>query len=266
MNYMTEIKLFYDWLETHQLTPASIALWHGLMYIANRAGWNEQMCVPISRIESRTQLSRASIYRERKRLCQAGLLRYAEQDGRRSTLYNLIPFEGRFVSHIDTQRDTQIDEMSAVVSRDVSQIDTQDENIYRLNYTKHDKDRKSEKRDFEMWLADVDELWREILLQWLEYKRSRRESYKSELSVRKCLTRLRHLATDNIHLARQIVDRSIANNWAGLFALPSAPTPRGHPQLTERPQYGQRIGQILQTEDENKRQRCIDRLKNAGKR
>ena len=39
MNYLTEIRLFYDWLETHHLSPSSIALWHGLMYIANRAGY-----------------------------------------------------------------------------------------------------------------------------------------------------------------------------------------------------------------------------------
>ena len=82
MNYLTEIRLFYDWLETHHLSPSSIALWHGLMYVATRAGWEENLCVAISRIESRTQLSRSAIYRERKRLQEAGLLRYIERDGR----------------------------------------------------------------------------------------------------------------------------------------------------------------------------------------
>ena len=43
MNYMTEIKLFYDWLETHPLSPASITLWHALMFIANRSGWREEL-------------------------------------------------------------------------------------------------------------------------------------------------------------------------------------------------------------------------------
>lgn len=82
MNYLTEIKLFYDWLESHTLTPSAIALWHGLMYTANRSGWEDSMVLPISLIKSRTQLSRSAIYRERKRLVEAGLLRYIEREGR----------------------------------------------------------------------------------------------------------------------------------------------------------------------------------------
>lgn len=39
MNYLTEIKLFYDWLETHPMTPSAIALWHGLISLPiGRAG------------------------------------------------------------------------------------------------------------------------------------------------------------------------------------------------------------------------------------
>lgn len=33
MNYLSEIRLFYEWLGTHPLPPSAIALWHGLMYI-----------------------------------------------------------------------------------------------------------------------------------------------------------------------------------------------------------------------------------------
>ena len=48
MNYLTEIRLFYEWLETHHLAPSSITLWHALMYTANRSGWAEQIAIPIS--------------------------------------------------------------------------------------------------------------------------------------------------------------------------------------------------------------------------
>lgn len=66
MNYLTEIKLFYDWLETHELTPSAILLWHGLMFIANRAGWEQPLTVPMNAIEARTMMTRSSIYRARK--------------------------------------------------------------------------------------------------------------------------------------------------------------------------------------------------------
>lgn len=74
---------------------------------------------------------------------------------------------------------------------------------------------------------------------------------------------LRNLSGGNADLAQRIIDQSMANNWAGLFALRDGMA-RGHPP--DGRQYGQRIGQIIQSDDEQKRQRYIDKLKNAGKK
>lgn len=54
MNYLTEIKLFHFWLETHELTPAAILLWYGLMYLANKSGWDEELALSMRRIEGVT--------------------------------------------------------------------------------------------------------------------------------------------------------------------------------------------------------------------
>jgi len=54
---------------------------------------------------------------------------------------------------------------------------------------------------------------------WLEYKRQRRESYKSEMSLKICYNKLVKLSGDNPDIAVAIVEQSIANNWAGLFEL-----------------------------------------------
>ncbi len=37
MNYLTEIRLFNEWLETSEVTTSGIALWYALMHIANRS-------------------------------------------------------------------------------------------------------------------------------------------------------------------------------------------------------------------------------------
>ena len=51
MNYITEIKLFHDWLETHgEMTPAAVLLWYGLMFLTNKAGWRKGVALPMSRI------------------------------------------------------------------------------------------------------------------------------------------------------------------------------------------------------------------------
>ena len=36
MNYLAEIRHFYDWLETESLPSNAIVLWHALMFTANR--------------------------------------------------------------------------------------------------------------------------------------------------------------------------------------------------------------------------------------
>lgn len=38
MNYLAEIKLFNEWLETEQLPSNAIVLWYALMFTANRCG------------------------------------------------------------------------------------------------------------------------------------------------------------------------------------------------------------------------------------
>ena len=87
MNYLTEIKLFYDWLETHTLSDSAVAMWHGLMFIANRAGWQENLTVSMESLRLRTQIPRSSIYRVREQLEEAGLIKVIQQGGRNCPVY-----------------------------------------------------------------------------------------------------------------------------------------------------------------------------------
>ena len=54
---------------------------------------------------------------------------------------------------------------------------------------------------------------------WLEYKKDRRENYKSEKSLKACYNKLVKLSKGNPMIASQIIDEAIANNWAGFFEL-----------------------------------------------
>lgn len=58
-----------------------------------------------------------------------------------------------------------------------------------------------------------------IMEEWLEYKRNRKEMYKTPASIRKCYNSLLALSDSNPTTAQQIIDQSMANNWAGLFEL-----------------------------------------------
>ena len=58
-----------------------------------------------------------------------------------------------------------------------------------------------------------------VFATWLEYKHQRRESYKSDLSLKTCYNKLYKLADGDPQKAMAIVEQSMANNWAGLFPL-----------------------------------------------
>ena len=285
MNYLTEIRLFYEWLETHHLAPSSITLWHALMYTANRSGWADQVAIPISILESRTQMTRSTIYRSREQLIERGLIGVEVRGSSFSAIYKMFSLENMLVSQYvsqnvsqnETQSGTQIEMQRSEDGSSVSQNETQNGNIYRVNRdnniisnsstdsikSNRENSLKEKKFSIDKWAKAQESPWRELMLIWLEYKRTRKESYRSEVGAKKCLTLLRNLSGGNAEVAQQIIDQSMANNWAGLFALKESPPSRGQPPGRA---HGQRVGQIIQSEDEEKRQRFIERLKNAGKK
>ena len=68
-------------------------------------------------------------------------------------------------------------------------------------------------------MSFVDEDFKDAFREWLEYKRERRENYKSAKSLKMCYNHLLELSDNNPQKARCIVEQSIANNYSGLFEL-----------------------------------------------
>ena len=54
---------------------------------------------------------------------------------------------------------------------------------------------------------------------WLDYKRSRGEKYKSPQSLAMFAKKLNELSKGDADIAQKIIEQSMANNWAGIFAL-----------------------------------------------
>lgn len=73
------------------------------------------------------------------------------------------------------------------------------------------------KKDFDFSFVSAEYL--EAFQEWLDYKKARKETYKTQASLQKCYNNLIELSGNNPHIARRIIDQSIANNWAGLFEL-----------------------------------------------
>lgn len=89
MDFLYELRAFYDWLETNPCEPYQIALWCALLATADKAGKFMGLNVPISTLELKTGLSRSAIYSARNSLKQKGLIDFETRPGRLCSSYKL---------------------------------------------------------------------------------------------------------------------------------------------------------------------------------
>ena len=68
--------------------------------------------------------------------------------------------------------------------------------------------------------TSVEESLKPIMRDWCAYKREKGQSYKPT-GLKACYAKLLKLSNSNSDTARQIIEQSMASNWAGLFALKS---------------------------------------------
>lgn len=167
MNYISEIKAFYDWVETNPLSSPAINMWHALMHIANKTGWKQQFAVSISVLEVKTGLKRQALLNARNVLKQCGRIEWESRSGNQSAVYRIISFADVRQTQTDTQGDTQTENPKFVdVKRAQSdthtdtqtdtQGDTHTDTINKLNITKLNE----EDKDNNVGLNDqVKEIW-----------------------------------------------------------------------------------------------------------
>ena len=83
----------------------------------------------------------------------------------------------------------------------------------------------------------------EVFTEWLEYKRGRRETYKTPMGLKKCYSHLINLCGGDVGKARLIVEQSIANNYAGLFELKAQFAKQSQQQMRANLGVGEFINQ-----------------------
>ena len=78
--------------------------------------------------------------------------------------------------------------------------------------------------------TETEAMWDAVIKPWLEYKKEKKQSYKGERSLKALKTKLKRLSGDNLEVARQIIEQSMANNYSGLFELKDQNTQKQSPQ------------------------------------
>jgi len=68
-------------------------------------------------------------------------------------------------------------------------------------------------------LSFVDDKFLPTIKKWLDYKKSKNQTYKNEHSLKALYNKILELSGNNADIADKIINQSMANNWAGLFEL-----------------------------------------------
>ena len=94
---------------------------------------------------------------------------------------------------------------------------------------KEEEEREEEKKEKELLGGEPPEKKNDVydfvsdefyfFYEWLEYKKDRREKYKSKKSIEAAYNKLLKLSDGNPIIARQILENSYASNYAGFFPI-----------------------------------------------
>jgi len=65
----------------------------------------------------------------------------------------------------------------------------------------------------------VEDFMQVPFMEWIEYKTAKKKGYKTQKSLQACYAEMKNLSNNNGDTAIKIVNKSMANNWDGLFEL-----------------------------------------------
>lgn len=136
MNYLREINAFYDRIEVKPISPSAFVLWHLLMQVNNKLGWEKEFSIPVRVLSTKRGLSERSIRNARNELKTKGYLHFRSRSGRRSAVYQLVSLSANFAGNVsDNASDKISDNTSGFVSGNTSTLNKQ-------NKTKQKKKRQ----------------------------------------------------------------------------------------------------------------------------
>ena len=197
----------------NRLTATEQALFYELVAVCNSEGWEDVFSCSNIELCCSLNIDEKTLVRARLSLINAGLVYYKSGKSRR--VVGLYSFSKKFKDESPKKKPT-----TGKNTVDVPTNMGANQPADAPDYIKT----KTETKLKELSLS-LDELsfisfeFLDVFLLWLEYKKERREKYKSDRSVKACYDKLVRLSGNDANVANEIVNQSIANNWAGLFEL-----------------------------------------------
>lgn len=83
---------------------------------------------------------------------------------------------------------------------------------------KNEKNKRNNKGGIDISFCSKE--FKPIIKEWLEYKKDKGKSYKNRKSAELMYKKLHEISGGDSEVAKSIIERSMSNNWDGLFPLP----------------------------------------------
>ncbi len=215
MNYLAELKAFYDRLELNPQPNTVIALWHALMSIANKAGWPDTFTVASSVLGLRSGLNASALKRARNKLATDGFIDWKPRGGNQSAQYHIkslvVQNKHEFEPQYEPQSEPQCEPQSEPQSEPI--------NKHKLKPKQKPKQNNppiSPAVHFDN--AELENAFQEFL--------TMRKAIKKPISTQQAITRMLNkiekLSGGDDDLAIKIINQSTDHCWQDVYALKDA--------------------------------------------
>ena len=206
MNYIAEIKAFYDLVQVKQLSTGQIALWNALMYINNKCAWIEWFTVPNILLELNTGMSRSGVLKARNSLKQLGLIDF-KTNGTKATNYKIMTMskstqDGKQVGVQDSKQDSNT--------------------LNKLKETKLDNTKKEiKKKSFDDVFSEknVTKELQKVLKDFMDMRKTIKKPMTSK-ALELLIDKVRKMSNDEM-IQIAILNQSIERGWQTVYPLNS---------------------------------------------
>ena len=214
MNYLAEIKAFYDLVQVKQLSTGQIALWHALMAINNKCAWIEWFTVPNIMLELNTGMSRSGVLKARNSLKQYGLIEF-KANGTKATNYKMSTIaKSKQESNQDSTQDST--QVSTQVSKQVSNtLNKLNETKLNLNNEKEINKRKSFEDVFKE--KSISDELKKIMNDFIDMRKTIKKPMPSR-ALELLIDKVRKMTKDEQEQIN-ILNQSIERGWQTIYPL-----------------------------------------------
>ena len=223
-----------------RFTATEQALFYELVAICNGEDWRDVFDCSNIELCFALNVNEKTLIKARESLINAGLIYYKSGKSRRVvSSYSFVKeFKTTVMTTVNNTVDNTPDKPTDKRGDKTTNNTTNSTDYNKLKQKPNENIlSKVSHGDFDF----ISDEFLEAFSLWLEYKKDRRENYKSEKSLKACYNKLVKLSKGNPAVASQIVDESIANNWAGFFELKNDKCEYGNKKQTDSTDSGNSI-------------------------